>query len=100
MSSFFVGAQTVVHLLQTTQVQQGMSFIAANKVYTSKNKNQNRLNRDTTLFLSLFFKPGVDVPHVYVPAWVLGCFYSHISTQTFWRALTSCAEIKRAPSVA
>ena len=36
--------------------------------------------------------------------WVLGqlgCFYSHISTQTFRRALTasldSCAEIKSAP---
>ena len=34
----------------------------------------------------------------------LGCFYSHISTRTFRRALTasvdSCAEIKSAPSVA
>ena len=34
----------------------------------------------------------------------LGCFYSHISTGTFRRALTasldSCAEIKSAPSVA
>ena len=40
----------------------------------------------------------------YMRIWVLGCFYSHISTQTFWRALTvsvdSCAEIKSAPSVA
>ena len=35
---FFVGAQTVVSLLQTTQIKQGMSFIAANKVYTSINK--------------------------------------------------------------
>ena len=35
---FFVGAQTVVNLLQTTQIKQGMSFIAANKVYTSTNK--------------------------------------------------------------
>ena len=54
---------------------------------------------ETELFL-----PRVDVPHVYVRAWVLGCFYSHISTQTFRRALTvsvdSCAEIKSAPSVA
>ena len=32
---FFVGAQTVVSLLQTTQINQGVSFIAANKVYTS-----------------------------------------------------------------
>ena len=37
-SSFFVGAQTVVSLLQTTQIKQALSFIAANKVYTSTNK--------------------------------------------------------------
>ena len=35
---FFVGAQTVVSLLQATQIKQGMPFIAANKVYTSTNK--------------------------------------------------------------
>ena len=35
---FFVCAQTVVSLLQTTQIKQGVSFIAANKVYTSTNK--------------------------------------------------------------
>ena len=35
---FFVGAQTVVNLLQTTQIKQGVLFIAANKVYTSTNK--------------------------------------------------------------
>ena len=35
---FFVGAQTVVSLLQTTQIKQGVTFIAANKVYTSTNK--------------------------------------------------------------
>jgi len=35
---FFVGAQIVVGLLQTTQQKQGMSFTAANKVYTSTNK--------------------------------------------------------------
>ena len=34
---FFVGAQTVISLLQTTQIKQGVSFIAANKVYTSTN---------------------------------------------------------------
>ena len=53
----------------------------------------------------LFFLPGVDAPHVYVRALALSCFYSHISTRTFWRALTasldSRAEIKiSAPSVA
>ena len=31
---FFVGAQTVVCLLQTTQIKQVVSFTAANKVYT------------------------------------------------------------------
>ena len=35
---FFVGAQMVVSLLQTTQIKQGVSFIAASKVYTSTNK--------------------------------------------------------------
>ena len=35
---FFVGAETVVSLLQTTQIKQGMSFVAANEVYTSTNK--------------------------------------------------------------
>ena len=34
---FFV-AQTVVRLLQTTEIKQGVSFIAANRVYTSANK--------------------------------------------------------------
>ena len=38
---------------------------------------------------SLFFLPVVDTPHVYVRAWALGCFYSHISTRTFRRALTA-----------
>ena len=31
-------SDTVVCLLQTTQIKQGVSFIAANKVYTSANK--------------------------------------------------------------
>ena len=35
---FFVSAQTVVSVLQTTQIKQGVSFIAADKVYTSTNK--------------------------------------------------------------
>ena len=35
---FFVGAQTVVSLLQTTETKHGVSFIAANKVYSSTNK--------------------------------------------------------------
>ena len=86
----FVGAQTVVSLLQTAQIISGVCFITDHVAYTSSNKTS--------------FLLWVDVPHVYVHAWVLGCFHSFISTQTFWRALTtsvdSCAEIKRAPSVA
>ena len=35
---FFVGAQTVVSLLQTTEIKQGVSFTATNKVYTNTNK--------------------------------------------------------------
>ena len=35
---FLVSAQTVVSLLQTAQIKQGVSFIAANKVYISTNK--------------------------------------------------------------
>ena len=37
---FLVGIQTVVSLLQTTQIKQGVSFIAANKVYNSTNKTK------------------------------------------------------------
>ena len=92
---FFVGAQTGVSWLQTTQIKQGVSFIAANKAYTSTNK---------TTIVWIFLSPGMDASHVYVRALALGCFYSHISTRTFRRALTasldSCAEIKSAPSVA
>ena len=35
---FVVCAQTVVGLLQTTQIKQGVSFIVTDKVYTSTNK--------------------------------------------------------------
>ena len=89
---FFVGAQTVVCLLQTTQIKQGVSFIAAKKVYTSTNKT-TVVCIETELF---FVLPGVDASHVYVRARALGCFHSLISTETFRRALTgsvdSCAE--------
>ena len=97
---FFVGSQTVVSLLQTTQVKQGLSFIAANKVYTSTNKT-TIIWIETKLFL---FLPRVDTSHVYVGALTLCFFYSHIGPWTFWRALTvlldSCVEIKSTPSVA
>ena len=54
--------------------------------------------------MELFFLPGVDASHVYMHALALGCFYSHISTQTFQMVLTtlvdSCVDIKSAPSMA
>ena len=53
---FFAGAQTVVSLLQTTQIKQGVSFIATNKVYTSTNKT-TIVWIETELF-SLFFTRG------------------------------------------
>ena len=80
---FLVGAQTAVSLLQTTQIKQGVSFIA-NKVYTAEIKPQSFESRRNS-----FLYPGVDAFHVYVRALALGCFYSHISTRTFRRALTA-----------
>ena len=47
---FFVRAQTVVSLLQTTQIKQGVSFIVANKVYTKANKTATIVWIETELF--------------------------------------------------
>ena len=52
---FFVGAQAVVSLFQTTQIKQEVSFIPANKVYTSTNKT-TIVWIETELFF--FFYPG------------------------------------------
>ena len=90
---FFVGAQTVVSLLQRTQIIPDVSFLTDHAAYASSNKTKIILIETEILFL-----PGVNASHVYVRALALGCFYSHISTLTFRRALTapvdSCAEIK------
>ena len=51
---FFAGAQTVVRLLQTTQIKQGVSFITANKVYTSTYKT-TIVSIETELFFFFFF---------------------------------------------
>ena len=51
----FVGAQTVVRLLQTTQIKQGVSFTAANKVYTAQIKQESFESRRNSLF---FFRGG------------------------------------------
>ena len=60
---FFVGAQTMVSLLQTTQIKQGVSFIAANKVYTSTNKTTI-----VSIETELFFLSGVGASRVYMRA--------------------------------
>ena len=65
---FFVGAQTVVSLLPTTQMISDVSFIA-DHVATPAQINQNCLKRNGTLFF--FFIPEVDASHVYVLAWAL-----------------------------
>ena len=57
-----------------------MSFIAANEVYTRTNKT-TIVWIETELFVFL--------KNVHVRALALGCFYSHISTRTFRRALTA-----------
>ena len=102
-------AQTVVSLLQTTQMNKGVSFIAANKVYTSANKStivwiETDLFFYFFFFFFFFFLPGIDASHVHGRALALDRFYSHISTRTLRRALTtsvdSCAEIKSALWVA
>ena len=72
----FAGAQTVVSLLQTSQIKQSVSFIATNKVYTSTNKT-------TIVWIETehFFLPWVDASHVYDRALALGCFCIPISTR-------------------
>ena len=82
---FLVGTETVASLLHITQIISDVCFITNRVAYTSSIFFLNCLNRGGTL---LFFT-GVDVSHVYVHAWVLGCCHSLISTQTFWRALTA-----------
>ena len=95
---FFVGAQTVVSLLQTTQIISDVCFITDHAAYASSN-----ITKIAWIKTKLFFLPRVDAPHVCVHAWVLGCFYSRIITRTFRRMLTtsvdSCVKIKSVPSV-
>ena len=61
---FFAGAQTAVILLQTTHIKQCVSFIAANKVYTSTNKTTIVWIETELFFSSSFFLPGVDASRV------------------------------------
>ena len=50
---FFIGAQTVIGLLQTTQIKQDVSFIAVSKAYISTNKTTIVwIDWDGTLFFT------------------------------------------------
>ena len=69
---FFVGAQTVVSLLQTTQVVSNVCFITDYVAYASSNKTKIVESRRNSF--SFLFLPEVDASHVYVRAWALGCF--------------------------
>ena len=94
------GVETVVSLLQTTQISQ--TFVLCCHVAYARSNKTRIVRIDTELFFfssSFFFflfLPGTDTSLVYVGAWTLGCFHILISTQTFQRALTalvdSCAE--------
>ena len=53
---FFVGVQTVVSLLQTTQLISDVCFITDHVAYASSDKTSH-LNRDGTLFFFFFFYP-------------------------------------------
>ena len=68
---FFAGAQTVVGLLQTTQIISDVCFITDHVAYASSYKTEI-----IWIETELSFIPGVDAPHVYVRAWALGCFNS------------------------
>ena len=87
---YFVGAQTVVSSLQTTQILSGVCFITDHVAYASSNKTKIVwIETELFSFFLFFFLPGVDAPHVYVRAWAIGCFFSHIRTETSRRALTA-----------
>ena len=89
---FFDGAQTVVSLLQTTQIKQGVSLYSRHwlQVYTSTNKTTIQwISRDAGRGTLSQFHPG----------WIrlmFTCVLCYISTRTFRRALKasldSCAE--------
>ena len=60
---FFVGTQTVVSLLQTTQIIPDVCFITDHVAYASSNKT-----KIVWIETELFFLPGVDASHVYLGA--------------------------------
>ena len=98
---FFVGAQTEVILLQTTQIISQFCFITAHVAYASSNKTKIVwIETELFFFFLLFYTRGGCASCLRA---CLGARLLLISTRTFRRALTasadSCAEIKSAPSV-
>ena len=76
---FFVGAQTVVCLLPTTQIISDVCFVTDHVATPAQRKPKLFETRGNLLFSSSFFYPGVGASHVYVRAWALGCFHSLIT---------------------
>ena len=58
---FFVGAQTELSLLQTTQIISDVCFITDHVAYASQIKPKSFESRWNSFF---FFLPGVGAPHV------------------------------------
>ena len=102
---FFVGAQTVVSLLQTTHILADVWFITEHVAYATQIKPKSFESRRNSLFFLLFFPflfflffffpflHGVDASHVYGRAWALGRFI------LVPEPVDTCAEIKSASSV-
>ena len=73
---FCVGAQTVVSLLQTSQIISDVCFITDHVAYASSDKTSH-LNRDGTLLLFFFFTRSGCVSCLHLRALALGCFQSY-----------------------
>ena len=69
---FFVGAQTVVSLIQTTEITSDVCFITDHVADASSNKTKIIWIETEVFFFLLSFLPGIDASHVYVRAWALG----------------------------
>ena len=99
---FFVGdgAQTVVSLLQTTQIISDVSFLTDHVAYASSDKT--KIVWIETEHSFLFFLLGVDASHVYVRAWTLSFFqsyqYQH-SEHRFPAVVNQCLEFDQYPNL-
>ena len=66
---FFVGAQTVVNLLQTAQIISDVCFITDHIAFTpAQIKPKSFESRYNSFFFFFSFLPGVDASRVYVRA--------------------------------